>query len=90
MSEENGTIMVLLSNESSPPDAARKLWPNDKIGMKMQFPTKGKGMMNVFFPATDKMRRKDGGWKVNWKWLRDNLKFEEHEGGTLKGVYVGK
>ena len=92
MPENKETIMVLLSNEQTPPDAARKLWPNTRIGMKQNFrvPGKGKGVMNVFFPAVKEMRRADGGWKINYGWLKENLTFEDHEGNTLKGVHVGE
>ncbi len=84
------TIVVLLSSENRPPEAARKLWPKTRIGMKQGFPVAGKGVMNVFFPAVKEMRREDGGWKINWPWLNENLTFEDHEGGTLKGVHVKK
>lgn len=83
-------IFCVLSPSGLPTQAMKDLWKDAKsICKKEGFMYKG-STLNVFFPNVPALKKDNGGYKVTWPLLREDVVFGELEDGLIKGVYDPK
>ena len=78
--------VCILSASPNTPDQFRGIWPKSSPCMKRNIFFRG-NMYNVFFPNIPQLRNHDGGYKIEYKEIKELLQFEDIGNGVLKGYY---